>query len=86
VTEWRGCGFRKFCPAWIRIVQCAGLNASTHRVADLSPGFADRSSVRYPNDVLSCKMTIATGKGTVHSAAYDLADWGLREKHASGSP
>jgi hypothetical protein len=38
---------------------------------------ADTSSARYRKDVLSRKMTIATGEGTVHGGAYDLADWGF---------
>ncbi len=38
---------------------------------------ADTSSATYRNDVLSRKMAIATGEGTVHADSYDLGDWGL---------
>ncbi|GLH75519.1 hypothetical protein SSBR45G_04270 [Bradyrhizobium sp. SSBR45G] len=38
---------------------------------------ADTIGSTYKNDVLSRKMTIATGAGTVHSANYTLSDWGL---------
>ena len=32
---------------------------------------------KYKQDVLSRKMAIATGAGTVHGGQYQLADWGL---------
>jgi peptidoglycan hydrolase-like protein with peptidoglycan-binding domain len=38
---------------------------------------ADTIGSRYKQDVLSRKMTIATGTGVVHSANYKLSDWGL---------
>ena len=38
---------------------------------------ADTIRSTYKQDVLSRKMTIATGTGGVHSANYKLSDWGL---------
>jgi hypothetical protein len=38
---------------------------------------ADTIGSTYRGDVLSRKMTIATGAGLVHSANYSLSDWGL---------
>ena len=40
-------------------------------------GIADGSSKRYHDDVLRRKMTMATGRGTVHGTKLDLACWGL---------
>ncbi|MEH2558608.1 hypothetical protein V1286_006137 [Bradyrhizobium algeriense] len=38
---------------------------------------ADGSSPRFRKDVLSRKMTYATGRGVVHGSEYQLSDWGL---------
>jgi len=38
---------------------------------------ADGSSTRFRRDVLSRKMTYATGRGTVHGSEYQLSDWGI---------
>jgi len=38
---------------------------------------ADTASARYRQDVLDRKTVIATGKGIVHGAKYDLSGWGL---------
>jgi peptidoglycan hydrolase-like protein with peptidoglycan-binding domain len=38
---------------------------------------ADGSSAKFRKDVLSRKMSYATGTGTVHDSQYQLSDWGL---------
>ncbi len=40
---------------------------------------AENSRAEYIADVRNRKRTIATGAGTVHGAAYRLADWGLAD-------
>ncbi len=40
---------------------------------------ADTALPDFREDVRSRKMTIATGRGSVHGASYDLSNWGLGE-------
>ena len=40
---------------------------------------ADSANAAFREDVRSRKMAIATGRGRVHGADYDLANWGLGE-------
>ena len=38
---------------------------------------ADHARPQYRQDVLTRKMTFATGKGTVHGDQYDISSWGI---------
>lgn len=40
---------------------------------------ASHASAAYQGDVLTRKLAVATGAGTVHGRAYTLANWGLAE-------
>lgn len=40
---------------------------------------ADAANAAFRDDVRSRKMTIATGRGLVHGAPFDLSNWGLGE-------
>ena len=47
--------------------------------AAFAQAVASHASAAYQNDVLTRKMAVATGAGTVHGRAYTLANWGLGE-------
>jgi len=47
--------------------------------AAFAQAVASHASPTYQDDVLTRKMAIATGAGTVHGRAYTLAHWGLDE-------
>jgi hypothetical protein len=40
---------------------------------------ADAANAAFRDDVRARKLAIATGRGVVHGAAFDLGDWGLGE-------
>ena len=42
---------------------------------------ADASQPTWREDVLGRKLTIATGKGTVHGRDYVLENWGLSDEY-----
>jgi hypothetical protein len=44
---------------------------------------ADAANAAFRDDVRARKMAIATGRGVVHGAAFDLGNWGLGEFAAS---
>lgn len=48
------------------------------RVA-LANAVADASAAKFQEDVRSRKLTLATGSGTVHAAAFTARSWGLDE-------
>ena len=48
------------------------------RVA-LANAVADASAAKFQEDVRSRKLTLATGSGTVHGAAFTVQNWGLDE-------
>lgn len=43
----------------------------------IAQAVADKASAKFRQDVLSRKMTLATGAGTVHGATFVLRNWGL---------
>ena len=45
--------------------------------AAFAKAVASHASAAYQDDVLTRKMSVATGAGTVHGRAYTLANWGL---------
>ena len=45
---------------------------------------ADTALPAFREDVRSRKLTIATGRGAVHGASYDLSNWGLGEFPVEG--
>ena len=45
----------------------------------------DAAAARWRTDVFSRKSAIATGSGTVHSARYEIADWGLDGRAVSAA-
>ena len=45
----------------------------------IAESVADAASARFRGDVLGRKLVLATGKGTVHGAAYQLDQFGLGE-------
>ena len=49
----------------------------------LATSVADSANPKWRADVLSRKMTIATGQGVVHGGPYRLASWGLDETLAA---
>jgi len=60
-------------------VDTAGLDNAACRAA-FAQVIANHAAAQWRNDVLSRKMTFATGRGTVHGAVYDLADWGITDE------
>ncbi|WP_449220158.1 hypothetical protein [Tistrella mobilis] len=59
-------------------VDMTGLDNAACRAA-FAQVIANHAAAQWRNDVLSRKMTFATGRGTVHGAVYDLADWGITD-------
>lgn len=62
-----------------------------HRIKDerelrvlLAQAVADSANPTYRADVLSRKLTVATGVGLVHGGTYVLRNWGLAELPARG--
>ncbi len=47
--------------------------------AIIATAVADASATQFHEDVLSRKLTIAQGQGTVHGASYVLENWGLAD-------
>jgi hypothetical protein len=47
--------------------------------AVIANAVADGALADFREDVRSRKLTIATGRGSVHGASYDLSNWGLGE-------
>jgi len=62
--------------AQVRIQAQSPATAADKR-AIIAQVVADSITSQYKQDVLTRKMTIARGAGTVHGGNYDLADWGF---------
>jgi len=63
----------------MRITQAAYHNFSYTLLAKV---IADESNARWRNDILSRKMTLATGTGKVHGEFFTTQDWGVGETTA----
>jgi hypothetical protein len=53
-------------------------------LAIVANAVADSASARWKEDVRRRKLTIATGRGTVHGHLYVLEDWGLSQDYTAG--
>lgn len=69
-------GINSRAAAQIKAGQTAGM-AESDLMMLIAKSVAAAARAAYSADVLSRKMTIATGAGTVHGKQYVLDDWGL---------
>jgi peptidoglycan hydrolase-like protein with peptidoglycan-binding domain len=61
----------------------AGVTDPQHKRTIIAEEVRDAAAARWRADVFSRKSAIATGSGLVHSAHYELVDWGLDSRTVS---